>query len=326
MIVDLATAPRDTAANGGETVYLSKAGVLTQFGAYTDLLMPGASSSLRHWHSNEDEFAYILKGVATLVDNGGAHDLHPGDAVCWRHGEPNGHHLHNCTDQPLHYLIIGSRVALDQCHYPDDGQTQENSLGHWSVVDASGKVLRGGPLPEHLLNLSPRWGTSFDGNPLPRIIRKGSVPGESSVGYPTEFPALGPYVAYPLSDEGGLSQFGAFTETLMPGSQSTQRHWHEEEDEFFYVLEGEVTVVENDGEHVLTPGMAACWPKGVANAHCLRNRSEKPAFYLVAGTRLPNDRCHYPDIDLHYSRQDGVRIMSHKDGTPYPGWPKGAPK
>ena len=88
----------------------------------------------------------------------------------------------------------------------------------------------------------------------------------------------------------------------------------------------EVTVVEDDGEHVLRSGMSACWPKGVANAHCLRNRSSSPVFYFVVGTRLENERCHYPDIDLHYSRKGGVRTMSHKDGTPYPGWPKGAPE
>jgi uncharacterized cupin superfamily protein len=326
MIVDPAHASRETADNGGEMVFLSEAGGLTQFGAYTDRLMPGATSSRRHWHSCEDEFAYILSGNPTLVDDHGAQDLAPGDAVCWRHGEPNGHHLHNRTDQPVSSLIIGSRAALDQCHYPDDGQTQVNTDTEWSMLDSSGKALRGGALPAHLMNLPPRWGTPFDGTSLPRIIRKGSIKGESGSGYPEGFNNLGDYMAYPLSDEGGLTQFGAFTEHLMPASQSSQRHWHEEEDEFLYVLEGEVTVVEDDGEHVLTPGMAACWPKGVANAHCLRNRSASPVFYLVAGTRLPDDTCHYPDIDLHYSRRGGVRIMSHKDGTPYPGWPKGAPK
>ena len=129
-----------------------------------------------------------------------------------------------------------------------------------------------------------------------------------------------------LSDAGGLTQFGAYTEHLMPDSQTTQRHWHVEEDEFLYVLEGTVTVVENDGDHPLTPGMAACWPKGVPNAHCLRNQTDAPVFHFVTGTRRDNDCCHYPDIDLTYSRRNGVSIMAHKDGTPYPGWPKGAPK
>src|SRR3712207_2317375 len=69
-----------------------------------------------------------------------------------------------------------------------------------------------------------------------------------------------------LSDAGGLSRFGAHFETLDPGSRSSERHSHEEEDEFLYVISGEATVVENDGAHTLHPGDAACWPAG-ANAH-----------------------------------------------------------
>lgn len=147
------------------------------------------------------------------------------------------------------------------------------------------------------------------------ILRKGSVKPVSGSGYPEGFNDLGDYRAFPISDEGGLTQFGAFTETLMPGAQSSQRHWHAAEDEFLYVLDGEVTVVENDGEHTLSPEDAACWPKGVANAHCLRNKTDKPVFYLIVGTRAADDTTDYPDIDLHDRR---------KDGTPYPGWPKGA--
>jgi uncharacterized cupin superfamily protein len=288
--------------------------------------MPGCVSSRRHWHSAEDEFLYVLEGVATVVDNDGPQDLLAGDAVCWRHGEPNAHHVKNLTNAPLVYLIVGSRVAGDICHYPDDGQRQVNGVSHWQMLDALGVELRGGPLPAHLFNLPQRWGVAFDGEPLPKVIRKGSVQGVDGCGYPAIFDNLGPYLAWPLSDAGGLTQFGAFTETLMPGSQSSQRHWHEAEDEFLYVLDGEVTVVEEDGEHLLTPGQVACWPKGVANGHCLRNRSARPVLYLVVGTRLAEDRCHYPDIDLSYTRRNGVRTMSRKDGTPYPGWPKGVPE
>ena len=326
MIVDPKTVPRETADNGREMVFWSEAGGLAQYGVYTDRLMPGGTSARRHWHDSEDEFMLVLEGALTVMDDDGAHDLQPGDAACWRHGDPNSHHIKNLTSDPALFLIVGSRVALDRCHYPEDGQTQVNHAAHWQMLDASGAVLRGGDLPAHLLNLPARWGTAFDGTKMPRIIRKGSVAGVDGSGYPEGLNQLGAYLAYPLSDEGGLTQFGAFTEHLMPGSQSSQRHWHEEEDEFLYVLEGGVTGVEDDGEHILTPGMAACWPRGVANAHCLRNRSDKPVFYFVVGTRLENERCHYPDIDLHYSRQDGVRIMSRKDGTPYPGWPKGVQK
>jgi uncharacterized cupin superfamily protein len=64
------------------------------------------------------------------------------------------------------------------------------------------------------------------------------------------------------SELGRLTQFGAYVETLEPGSRSSERHWHEYEDEFLYVLSGEVTVIEEDGTHLLRPGDAACWPAG----------------------------------------------------------------
>lgn len=156
------------------------------------------------------------------------------------------------------------------------------------------------------------------------ILRKGAVATtEAASNYPAPFDALGAARFQAISDAGGLTRFGAFTETLDPGAQSSQRHWHEAEDEFLYVLEGEVTVVENDGAHELHPGDAACWKAGVANAHHLINRSDRPVRYLVVGTRARDDACHYPDIDLHYWRKDGLRAMTHKDGTPYPGWPRG---
>lgn len=80
-----------------------------------------------------------------------------------------------------------------------------------------------------------------------------------------------------LSDAGGLTEFGAHVQRLQPGSRSSDRHWHEQGDEFLYVISGEATVVEEDGAHLLRPGDAACWPAGVANAHQVVNRSDAPA-------------------------------------------------
>lgn len=79
-----------------------------------------------------------------------------------------------------------------------------------------------------------------------------------------------------VSDAGGLTQYGAYVVTLDPGAQSSERHWHEAEDELLYVLSGEITVIEDDGPHVLGPGDAACWPAGVANAHTVLNASSAP--------------------------------------------------
>lgn len=99
-----------------------------------------------------------------------------------------------------------------------------------------------------------------------------------------------------LSEDGGINQYGAYLQTLEPGARSSKRHWHEKEDEFLYLLSGEAVLIENDGEHVLKPGDAACWPAGIPNAHHLINRSTQPCSYLIVGTRLTQDICHYPDI------------------------------
>jgi uncharacterized cupin superfamily protein len=69
-------------------------------------------------------------------------------------------------------------------------------------------------------------------------------------------------------------------------------------------------------------GACVCWPKGVANAHCLENRSGAPVLDLVIGTRWPEDAVTCPDVDLHYRRAGGWRHLTRKDGTPLPGWPK----
>jgi uncharacterized cupin superfamily protein len=125
------------------------------------------------------------------------------------------------------------------------------------------------------------------------IVRGSQVPAVTKDG---RAPEHGAFESLRYSDAGGLTQFGAYVETLQPGSQSSTRHWHEKEDEFLFVIAGEVTVIENDGAHTLAVGDAAGWPAGVANAHTVVNRSASPCSYLIMGTRLTHDVCHYPDV------------------------------
>jgi len=118
------------------------------------------------------------------------------------------------------------------------------------------------------------------------------------------------------SDAGGLTQFGAYVETLQPGSRSSDRHWHEEEDEFLYMLSGEATVIEEDGAHPLHPGDAACWPAGAANAHQVVNRSGSPCTYLIFGTRMAHDVVHYPDVGkVLYDENETWRLHRADDGA-----------
>ncbi len=145
-------------------------------------------------------------------------------------------------------------------------------------------------------------------------IDPASVPRREGSGYPAPFAKLArDRVKQALGDAGGLSDFGVNLTRLPPGGWSSQRHWHSREDEFVYLLEGELVLVTDAGEQTLRAGDCAAFPKGVADGHCLINRSSTLAIYLEVGTRSSGDTCHYPDIDLHW---DGG--FTHKDGTPYP--------
>ena len=314
--VDPALAPLHR-QDGSETLHLSDAGGLTQFGAYVEVLAPGARSSERHWHSAEDEFLFVFSGTATVIDDDGAHLLFPGDACCWRHGEPNAHHVLNAGDVALRYLILGSRVLGDICTYPDSGRRLVNSATRWQVEEADGTILRQGDLPPHLLNLAPVWGRPWDGAALPLILRadRREWVTEDAYVHPILGGGLGPYRHSVLGDLGGLSQFGVHLEELPPGSRSSFRHWHAAEDEMILMLEGEVVLIE-DQETPLTQGDAACWPAGRAVGHQLHNRSAAPALYLTIGTRLTRDVIHYPDHDLITHKDGPARAYTQADGTP----------
>ena len=120
-----------------------------------------------------------------------------------------------------------------------------------------------------------------------------------------------------LGDAVGLTQFGVNITRIAPGAASSLRHYHEQEDEFIYMLEGELVLIENDGEVVLTAGDCAGFKANSGNAHRLVNRSTKDAVYFEVGTRSPHDRVHYPDVDLLLERDKTGRRYLHKSGEPY---------
>ena len=120
-----------------------------------------------------------------------------------------------------------------------------------------------------------------------------------------------------LGNAVGLDQFGVNLTTLKPGAASALRHWHEQEDELIFVLEGEVVLIEDDGETVLKSGDAAGFKANNPNGHHLVNKSSRNAVYLEVGTRSKYERAHYPDVDMMVVRDDkGMRYI-HKNGEPY---------
>jgi uncharacterized cupin superfamily protein len=121
-----------------------------------------------------------------------------------------------------------------------------------------------------------------------------------------------------LGNAVGLSQFGVNLTTLKPGAWSSQRHWHRNEDEFIYVIEGEITLCEDHGETVLKPGEAAGWRANGGTGHCLINRTQKNATYIEVGGRVANETVVYSDIDMRLERdKHGVRYL-RKTGEPHP--------
>ncbi len=120
-----------------------------------------------------------------------------------------------------------------------------------------------------------------------------------------------------LGNAAGLDQFGVNLTTLKPGAASALRHWHEQEDEFVYVVEGEIVLVENDGETVLKPGDAAGFKANNGIGHQLINRSDHNAVYLEVGMRSKYERVDYPDVDLKVVRDDKGMRYTHKNGEPY---------
>ena len=121
-----------------------------------------------------------------------------------------------------------------------------------------------------------------------------------------------------LGDAVGLTQFGVNLTRVEAGQASALRHWHEQEDEFIYMLEGELVLAENGGEVVLKPGDAAGFKAGSGNAHRLINRGKVDAVYFEVGTRAKHEHVHYPDVDLVLVRDEQGRHYLHKNGEPYP--------
>jgi len=120
-----------------------------------------------------------------------------------------------------------------------------------------------------------------------------------------------------LGNAGGLTQFGVNLTRLKPGFASSLRHWHEKEDELVFVLEGEVALVEDEGETALKAGDAATFKAGVANGHHLINTSKRDALILEIGTRSPHERAHYSDVDLMGEKTERGYRFTHKSGEPY---------
>ena len=141
-----------------------------------------------------------------------------------------------------------------------------------------------------------------------------TIPQTNATGYPAVHaaPVQGRWYRR-LGPASGLSQFGVSHVTLEPGAWSSQRHWHEGEDEFVVILTGQAHLIDDDGEHVMNPGDCASFPAGDPNGHVLQNRGDAACLFVAVGRPGETD-CHYPDIDMHLAAGQGFR---KKDGSAF---------
>jgi uncharacterized cupin superfamily protein len=138
-----------------------------------------------------------------------------------------------------------------------------------------------------------------------------AIPQTNATGYPAPYSDVVQGRWYRrLAPASGITDFGFSHVTLKPGAWSSQRHWHEGEDEFVVMLSGEAVLVDDSGETVMRPGDVATFPKGDGNGHALQNRSDAECVFIAVGRPAKTD-CHYPDIDMHlpaggdFRRKDG---------------------
>lgn len=134
-------APVEGSPEPNRTLWISEAGGLTQFGAFIEVLQPNERSSLKHWHSAEDELVYVLEGEITLVEGAEEHVLRAGDAATFRAGVPVGHYLHNRSESPTRCFVVGTRATVDTITYPDHDRVchRDRSLQADVWTDFAGK-------------------------------------------------------------------------------------------------------------------------------------------------------------------------------------------
>ncbi len=150
------------------------------------------------------------------------------------------------------------------------------------------------------------------------IIDPSQVPSRTGSNYPDIFkPVVAGREKKRLGDAAGIKNFGVNLTTLPPKSRSALRHWHTKQDEFIYVLSGEMTLLTDEGKSILQAGQAVGFLAGEANGHCLYNHTEAIATYLEIGDRSLDDQVTYPDDDLMAHMTEQGWQFTHKDGTSY---------
>ncbi len=149
------------------------------------------------------------------------------------------------------------------------------------------------------------------------VIDQGKAPVKTGSIYPEPFGSMmAGRKSLRLGEAGGLTQFGVNLITLEPGARSSLRHWHEKEDEFVWVVSGEMVLVQDAGETVMRAGDCAAFPAGVTDGHHFLNRTGAAASFLVAGSKAAQETVRYPDDGLTLEVGGGKTVFTRVDGVP----------
>lgn len=152
------------------------------------------------------------------------------------------------------------------------------------------------------------------------VIDQGKAPRKTGSIYPEPYAAMMEgRSSLRLGEAGGLTQYGVNLVVLEPGALSSLRHWHQNEDEFVWIVEGECILVEDQGETLMRPGDCAAFPAGAPNGHHFLNRSDRVAKFLVVGTKAAQEVATYSDVDLRVELGCGKARFTYKDGTDWTG-------
>jgi uncharacterized cupin superfamily protein len=133
--------PAESSGEPNRTLWISEVGSLTQFGAFIEVLQPGSRSSIKHWHSAEDEMVYVLEGQITVIEGTEETLLRAGDAATFRAGVPVGHYLENRSASATRCLVVGTRAPVDKITYPDHNRIclRDRSLPDDIWTDCAGE-------------------------------------------------------------------------------------------------------------------------------------------------------------------------------------------
>jgi uncharacterized cupin superfamily protein len=282
------------------SIAVGELGGLTRFGVRIETLPPGSASSMRHWHSEEDEFVMVLDGDLALVEDTGETPMGPGAAAGFAHGRPNGHHLVNRSAANATFLVAGNRWPEDICTYSGQDRQSRRQNGESRVTRRDGAPLARAdePVPRVEDPVPDAPGAAIDIGALTRFTGASYPPPHDAAMARRSWVRLGAAA--------GLTRLGVNLVTVAPGGLSSARHWHTGIDEFLILRAGRLTLIEDDGETPMLPGECAAFPAGNGVGHHLRNDGAEDAVFLVMSDVSDTDTCHYSDIDL-VAHVDGPR-------------------